>query len=254
VTLRDDGLAAWSIMEKTSYHVLIVEDDPEISAMLAEYLARAGFRTTRLDSGRLVGRAIAFDRPDLVILDLMLPGEDGFSIARRIRTADAVPIIMLTALGEEEQRIAGLDVGADDYVTKPFSAPELLARIRAILRRTDRRDATLPRQPQIFMFDGFRLDTASRDLCDAGGGRIDLTTAEFELLRLFCEQAGSVLSRDQIARLAQGRRVEPYDRSIDTLVSRLRAKIEPDSASPALIKTVRHGGYIFVADVSEILT
>lgn len=225
-------------------HILIVEDDAEIARLVAAFLERSGFRTTHASNGKSVAQIITRDAPDLMLLDLLLPGEDGLSIARRIRADHALPIIMLTAMGEERDRVTGLDLGADDYVTKPFSAQELVARVRAVLRRTDVRGGKVADHVS-YGFSGWTLDARKRELFDPSRTQVELTSAEFDLLRTFCEHPGEVLGRDRIAKLAQGRRVEPYDRSIDTLVSRLRTKIEPQVTSPGLIKTVRHGGYVF---------
>jgi two-component system OmpR family response regulator len=233
-------------------HILIVEDDADIAGLLQALLERAGFRVTHTGSGKAVAQIIARDRPDLMLLDLLLPGEDGFSIARRVRATHPLPIIMLTAMGEERDRVGGLEIGADDYVTKPFSSQELLARVRAVLRRTDPQMGRAA-PPVAYHFAGWALNVRRRELTDPGAVLVELTSTEFELLRTFCEYPGEVLSRDRIAKLAQGRRVEPYDRSVDTLVSRLRTKIEPEAASPALIKTVRHGGYVFTPAV-EVVT
>jgi two-component system, OmpR family, response regulator len=230
-------------------HILMVEDDPTIASLVCGFLERSGFRTTHLAQGRDVARVLADDPPDLVLLDLLLPGEDGLSIARRIRTQRPTPIIMLTAMSEERDRIGGLDLGADDYVTKPFSTRELVARIRAVLRRSEGTRNGRMLAPVLYSFAGWTLDARRRELFDPSGVRVELTTAEHELLRIFCERPGEVLGRDQIMKLAQGRRVEPYDRSVDTLVSRLRSKVEPDEGSPQLIKTVRNSGYVFAASV-----
>lgn len=230
-------------------HILLVEDDAEIAQLVTTALQRAGFHVTHLASGRTVTEMIAADRPDLILLDLLLPGEDGISIARRIRMTHTIPIIMLTAMGEERDRINGLELGADDYVTKPFSARELVARIRAVLRRSLPQPADRSGTVQRYGFAGWALNARRRELYDPSGVRVEVTSAEFELLRTFCEHPGTVLGRDQLARLAQGRRVEPYDRSIDTMVSRLRTKIEPEETSPSLIKTVRHSGYVFTPQV-----
>jgi two-component system, OmpR family, response regulator len=233
----------------TQPHILIVEDDAEIARLVGAFLDRSGFRTTHLASGKTVSKVIAEDRPDLVLLDLLLPGEDGLSIARRIRSTQSIPIIMLTAMTEERDRIHGLDLGADDYVTKPFSAQELVARVRAVLRRSEPRTNGQQGIPVHYSFAGWDLYARRRELFDPATVRVELTSAEFEILRTFCDHPGIVLGRDQLAKLAQGRRVEPYDRSIDTLISRLRNKVEPDETLPSLIKTVRHSGYVFTPSV-----
>jgi two-component system, OmpR family, response regulator len=230
-------------------HILIVEDDAEIARLVAAFLDRSGFRTSHLPNGKGVATIILEDRPDLVLLDLLLPGEDGWSIARRIRSTEAIPIIMLTAMSEERDRIHGLDLGADDYVTKPFSAQELVARVRAVLRRSEPSVNGHQGTPRQYSFAGWELDARRRELLDPTSVRVELTSAEFDLLRTFCNHPGTVLGRDQLAKLAQSRRVEPYDRSVDTLISRLRNKIEPEDTSPSLIKTVRHSGYVFTPSV-----
>jgi two-component system OmpR family response regulator len=230
-------------------HILMVEDDAGIARLVVAFLVRSGFRVTHVMTGKSVTDIIAEDRPDLVLLDLVLPGEDGRSIARRIRAASSIPIIMLTALGEERDRINGLDMGADDYVTKPFGSAELVARIRAVLRRSEPRADQRKGTPSLFEFAGWSLDVRMRELVDPGGVRVELTSTEFELLRTFCDHPGMVLGRDELAKLAQGRRVEPYDRSVDTLVSRLRSKIEIEESQPSMIKTVRHSGYVFTPSV-----
>jgi two-component system, OmpR family, response regulator len=234
----------------TQPHILIVEDDAEIAGLVATFLERSGFRTTHLASGKAVSNIMAEDPPDLVLLDLLLPGEDGLSIARRIRRTHPTPIIMLTAMSEERDRIQGLDLGADDYVTKPFSARELVSRVRAVLRRSEPQMNERRGKPVHYSFAGWGLDVRKRELFDPTAVRVELTSAEFELLRTFCDYPGTVMGRDQLAKLAQGRRVEPYDRSVDTLISRLRSKIEPEVTSPSMIKTVRYSGYVFTPAVA----
>jgi two-component system, OmpR family, response regulator len=235
------------------HHILLVEDDREIARLVAGFLDRSGFRVTHVPDGKPIADVLAKDRPDLVLLDVLLPGEDGLSIARRIRTACQVPIIMLTAMGEERDRIRGLDLGADDYVTKPFSSRELVSRINAVLRRSSGQGDARHGEVAQFAFAGWTLNVRSRELFDPFGVRVDLTTAEFEMLRTFCIRPGTILGRDELARMAQGRRVEPYDRSIDTQISRLRAKIDMDETAPSHIKTVRNSGYVFTPSVVATL-
>jgi two-component system, OmpR family, response regulator len=230
-------------------HILLVEDDAAIAMLVCGFLERSGFRTTHLSNGKEVEKILDNDPAQLVLMDILLPGEDGMTIARRIRAARPTPIIMLTAMGEERDRISGLDLGADDYVTKPFSTRELVSRIRAVLRRSEGAATGRKLSPAHYAFAGWELDAQKRELFDPMGVRVELTSAEYEVLRTFCENPGEVLGRDRLMKLARGRRVEIYDRSVDTLVSRLRTKIEPEAASPALIKTVRHGGYVFTASV-----
>jgi two-component system, OmpR family, response regulator len=230
-------------------HILLVEDDSAIAMLVCSFLERSGFRTTHLGSGKEVEKVMTNDPPRLVLLDILLPGEDGISIARRIRANRPTPIIMLTAMSEERDRISGLDLGADDYVTKPFSTRELVSRIKAVLRRSESAETGRRLLPTHYEFSGWEMRAQTRELFDPDGVRVALTSAEFELLRTFCENPGEVLGRDRLMKLAQGRRVEPYDRSVDTLVSRLRNKIEPEPESPSLIKTIRHSGYVFTATV-----
>src|SRR5258708_944541 len=190
-------------------------------------------------------------RVDLVILDLMLPGEDGLSLCRRLRAEGTLPIIMLTAVGEETDRVVGLEMGADDYLAKPFSPRELLARIRAVLRRTAMPAAGSPAGTgRVFEFAGWRLDLARRQLYSPATALVDLRAAEFELLLALVERPQRVLTRDQLLDLARGRASTSIDRSIDVHISRLRHRIEIDPKEPALIKTVRSGGYVFTAPVT----
>jgi len=231
-------------------HVLFVEDDPEIRALVAGFLGENGFRVSVAPDGREMDRILAVNRIDLLILDIMLPREDGLSLCRRVRASSQIPIVMLTARGSEIDRIVGLEMGADDYLAKPFSTHELLARIRAILRRVH---AVAPSPPERrrsrLGFAGWQLDLGSRRLQSPDGTRVPLTGGEFELLVAFCEHPRRVLARDQLLDLTHGRAAVPFDRSIDIQVSRLRRKIEADPKDPTLIQTVRSGGYIFTADV-----
>jgi two-component system, OmpR family, response regulator len=226
-------------------HILIVEDDPEIRTLVSRFLTKNGCRITATGDAQSMGRAIAAARIDLVVLDIMLPGEDGLSICRRLRANSSVPIIMLTAAGDPVARVVGLEMGADDYVAKPFDPHELLARIRAVLRRT----ATLPPTPEMpagpMRFVGWHLDPVARDLRNPAGARVILTSGEFDLLLAFCLRAQRTLTRDQLLDLTQGRGTEAISRSVDILVSRIRRKIERDPRDPVLIKTVRSGGYVF---------
>jgi two-component system OmpR family response regulator len=230
-------------------HILVVEDDTEISALVARYLEQNDFRVSVAASGRDMDRVLGAARIDLVVLDIMLPGEDGLSICRRLRGASSVPIIMLTARAEEIDRIVGLELGADDYLAKPFNPRELLARIRAVLRRRPGLADAAPAR-QVFQFAGWRLEGTTRRLTAPSGARVALTSAETDLLLVFCEHAGRVLSRDQILDLTRGRTSGPFDRSVDVLISRLRQKIEEDARSPELIKTVRSSGYLFTPEVA----
>ncbi len=229
-------------------HILLVEDDAEISRLVGRYLRAADFRVSILADGRSVHRMLEDGRVDLILLDLMLPGEDGLSLCRRLRTHSGVPIIMVTAKGDELDRIVGLEMGADDYLSKPFNPRELLARIRAVLRRASAATPAVE-LARHFAFCGWRIDCLVRELTDPNGTRITLTSAEFGLLQVLCERAGRVLSREQLLDLTNGRSADTLGRSIDVLISRLRRKIERDPHDPGIIKTVRAGGYLFAAKV-----
>jgi two-component system OmpR family response regulator len=233
-------------------HILVVEDDREISALVARYLRANECRVSVADDGRAMDRVLAESRIDLIVLDLMLPGEDGLSLCRRLRAASAIPIVMLTAKGEDIDRIIGLEMGADDYLPKPFNPRELLARIRAVLRRRVGEPISGERQAaQIVSFAGWQLHLAVRELFNPEGAKVSLTGAEFDLLHAFCERPGRVLSRDQLLDLTQGRVAGPFERSIDVLVSRLRQKMERDPREPQFIKTIRSGGYLFTPQVER---
>lgn len=228
-------------------HILIVEDDQEISALVARYLHSHDMRTSVAADGREMDIALAQEAIDLIALDINLPKEDGLSICLRLRQTSNVPIIMLTARGEEVDRIIGLEMGADDYMPKPFNPRELLARIRAVLRRqAGQREL---RGKQIFSFSGWQLNRSLRQVINAKGAKVTLTSAEFDLLAAFCEHPGRVLSRDQLREITQGRPAVSYDRRVDILISRLRQKIEADPREPEFIKTVRSGGYMFAQTV-----
>ena len=232
-------------------HILIVDDDREIRDLTARFLRRHGFRATPAANGREMDTHLAEGRFDLVVLDLMMPGEDGLSICRRLRAQGSVPIVMVTALGEETDRIVGLEMGADDYVPKPFNPRELLARIRAVLRRSAAETAEAPERG-LLRFAGWTLDRAARDLRDPSGEPVTLTAGEFDLLVALAERPQRVLSRDRLLDLTRGRETVPFDRSVDVQLSRLRRKIEADPANPTLIKTVRGGGYVFAAEVAAV--
>ncbi|MGP0088769.1 MAG: response regulator [Xanthobacteraceae bacterium] len=231
-----------------SPHVLLVEDDREISTLVARFLRANDVRVSAVADGRQLDGALRNGRIDLVVLDLMLPGEDGLSLCRRLRSTSDLPVIMLSAKAEEIDRIVGLEIGADDYLTKPFNPRELLARIRAVLRRGEGRAATTL-TASAFLFDGWRLDPNGRKLHNPQGVRVVLTGAEFDLLVVFCERPRRILSRDQLIDLTKGRAASPFERSIDVLVSRLRQKMEKDPREPMLIQTIRSGGYLFSPEV-----
>ena len=232
-------------------HLLLVEDDREISTLLERFLKDNDLDVTIAADGRAMDRVMGSAKVDLIVLDLMLPGEDGLSLCRRLRANSSVPIIMLTAKGEDIDRIIGLEMGADDYLAKPFNPRELLARVKAVLRRgtivTDAQNSG----PAALIFAGWRLDLARRQLSSPDGARVAVTGAEFDLLQVFCERPGRVLSRDQLIEYKQGRAAGPFERSIDVLVSRLRQKIEADPRDPELIKTIRSGGYLFTPQVER---
>ena len=235
-----------------SPHVLIVDDDGEIRDLLARFLNKHGYRVDTAADGRAMARLLEASRFDLVVLDLMLPGEDGLTLCRRLRAQSSLPIIILTAIGEDTDRIVGLEMGADDYLAKPFNPRELLARIKAVLRRAEGAVRhTSEGGGRIFAFDDWRLDAAKRELRSADGVLVPLTAGEFDLLVAFAEHPQRVLSRDQLLDLTRGRSALPFDRSIDVQLSRLRRKIEADPKEPALIKTVRGGGYIFAPEVER---
>ncbi len=239
-------------------HVLVVDDDPRVREMLREFLTGEGFRVSLADGGDEMRPMVAAGGVDLVLLDLVMPGDDGLTLARELRRDTNVPIIMLTGKGDVIDRIVGLEIGADDYIAKPFHLREILARVRSVLRRCmpDRGreppPAPIPPATSGFEFDGWRFDATRRTLYDAQGGTVDLTTGEFELLRVFVENAGKVLNRDQLMDQAKGREWTPYDRAVDTQIGRLRRKIEPDPAKPVWIKTVRGVGYVFTPAVARL--
>jgi two-component system, OmpR family, response regulator len=230
-------------------HVLVVEDDVEIGALIARYLHSKDHRVSVVSDGLAMDRLLAESRVDLIVLDLMLPGEDGLSLCRRLRAASQVPIIILTARGDDVDRIIGLEMGADDYLAKPFNPRELLARIKAVLRRGS--PVASVSTPLRLVFAGWQLDCSLRQLKDPAGTRIGLTGAEFDLLHAFCEHSGRILTRDQLIDLTHGRTMGPFDRSIDVLVSRLRQKIEHNPRNPEFIQTIRSGGYLFTPKVDR---
>ncbi|WP_158817658.1 response regulator [Methylocapsa sp. S129] len=240
-----------STVAEAPVRILLVEDDSTISGMLAEILAENGFAASAVGSAPEMDRALERGDVDLIVLDVMLPGEDGLAICRRLRAASSVPIIMLTALGEEVDRIVGLEIGADDYVTKPFNSRELIARIRALLRRCRATGAPTATGARLrpFRFAGWRVYPAERQLYSPEGVRVTTTSAEFDLLLAFCQNPGRVLSREQLLDLTHGGLAGPIERTVDVHVSRIRQKIEADPRDPVLIKTVRLGGYVFTPGV-----
>ncbi|KNG94568.1 response regulator [Pseudaestuariivita atlantica] len=235
-----------------SPHILVVDDHRDIRDALARYLEKNGMRATVAADARAMDAAMKAGRFDLIVLDVMMPGEDGLSVCRRLRAEGDVPILMLTALGEETDRIIGLEMGADDYLAKPFSPRELLARVKAILRRsrTPAKEGGAMAGRKL-AFDRWLLDTDRRVLLSGDGTEVALTTAEFRLLTVFLERPRHVLSRAQLLDLTSGRQEHVFDRAIDNQVSRLRRKIERDPAHPELIATVWGGGYSLSADVRD---
>jgi two-component system OmpR family response regulator len=237
-----------------SPHILIVDDDREIRDLLSRFLVKNSYRATAAADGREMQKALAGRAIDLIVLDLMLPGEDGLALCRRLRGESSTPVIMLTAKGDEIDRIVGLEMGADDYLAKPFSARELLARIKAVLRRAGAAQGGLAGARQepsstVLAFAGWRLDLGNRELTSPDGVLVALSAGEFGLLAALASHPQRVLSRDQLLDLARGREAQAFDRSIDVQVSRLRRKIEADPREPTLIKTVRGGGYLFTPKV-----
>jgi two-component system OmpR family response regulator len=236
-------------------HVLIVDDDPEICQLVARFLEPHGFRVAAAGDGPSMREALQREPADLVILDLMLPGDDGLALCRELRTTSRVPIIFLTALNSEADRVVGLEMGADDYLSKPFSTRELLARVRAVLRRaapvTDEAPEAAPKAAigRRLRFSGWTLDIGRRQLTAPDGVLVDLSGGEYELLIAFLERPQIVLTRDQLLDITHGRSAGPFDRAIDMQVGRLRRKIEADPKNPELIKTVRGGGYVLASQV-----
>jgi two-component system OmpR family response regulator len=226
--------------------IAVVEDDPEISRMVTNYMTDNGFEVAAARSGRDLDRVMSSGgKIDCVILDVGLPGEDGLSICRRLRGKSTVPIIMVTGRGTDTDRIVGLELGADDYLPKPFNPRELLARVRAVLRRSALTEQPVAPTAQTLAFEGWRLDMARRQLFAPDGTPRSLTSGEFNILSIFCQNPRKVLSRDDLLDLLHGRAAAVFDRSIDVQISRLRRKIESNLKDPSFIKTVRYGGYFF---------
>ena len=230
-------------------HILIVDDHREIRELVSRALTKEGFRVSVAADGRAMRKVLTDARIDLILLDLMLPGEDGLSLCRALRAESNIPIIMLTAKGEEIDRVIGLEMGADDYLAKPFGSRELIARIKAVLRRSPGKADDVAPQPQSFHFDRWSLDTGARALLRDDGVTVPLSTGEYDLLVALVERPQRVLNRDQLLDLARGRSSAGLDRSIDTQVSRLRKKLERDPGDPQLIKTVWGGGYMLTPTV-----
>jgi two-component system OmpR family response regulator len=231
--------------------ILIVDDDRDIRTLLADYLEANGYRTQCAADGNGMWKLLDDGRPDLIVLDLNLPGDDGLSLCRKLRATSSLPVIMLTARNEPLDRILGLEMGADDYLPKPFEPRELLARIRSVLRRSHAMPSnTGSDKVQQMRFSDWTLDLTARHLLNPDGIVIMLSGAEFRLLKVFLEHPNRVLNRDQLLNLTQGRDADPFDRSIDIQISRLRQKLGEDARVPQIIKTVRNGGYVLAGAVS----
>lgn len=229
--------------------LLLVDDEAALREPLAEYLARQGFVVEQAASAAEARARLRDAPPDLVLLDIMMPGEDGLSLCRHLAESHAIPTILLTARTEATDRIVGLEIGADDYVTKPFEPRELVARIRSVLRRARKSMATRQAEEANFLFEGWRLDPLKRKLTDPEGAVVTISSVEFRLLLAFLEHPRQVLDRDRLLDMVQGREAHLFDRAVDNQISRLRRKIEVDSRNPALIQTVWGGGYLLAADV-----
>lgn len=232
----------------TAPHILVVDDEPAVRELIGTYLGRQGLRISAAVDGEAMRRVLAAGGVDLVILDLVMPGEDGLTLTRYLRHHEDVGIIMLTGRGEVVDRIVGLEVGADDYLAKPFDLRELLARVRSVLRRSDQK-APGTKDSRFVRFAGWRLDRYERRLLSPRGEDPGLTAGEFDLLCAFVDHPHRVLNRDQLLDITHGRMAGPFDRSIDVQVGRLRRKIEADPDGPTLIKTVRGKGYLFTAEI-----
>ncbi len=235
-------------------HVLALDDDPSIRDLLTDYLTGNGFRVTAVESGTALAETLSRETIDLVVLDLRLPGEDGMQIMHRLRESSSIPILLLTGIAEEADRVMGLELGADDYLTKPFSPRELLARIRALLRRARAQATVADRVAEVrgWRFGDWELNVGLRKLRAADGQIVELTNGEFSLLTAFLTAPQRILSRDQLLELSRLHNAEVYDRSIDVQILRLRRKIEVDPARPHYIRTERGAGYLFDADVQQI--
>ena len=258
-TLRYNSPAAAASIAVYTYsmtlpdHVLIVDDDAEIRALLREYLQKNGYRVSAVADGAGMRAALDKARPDLIVLDLMLPGEDGLTLCRNLRARSDIPVIMLTARGDDTDRIVGLEMGADDYLPKPFNPRELLARIKVILRRARSLPTNLkPETARALRFAGWTLELDTRNLVSPAGVVFALSGAEYRVLRALADHPNRVLSRDQLMELTRSREAEPFDRSIDVQVSRLRQRLGEHARDPTIIKTVRGAGYVLAASVETL--
>ncbi|HVW94147.1 MAG TPA: response regulator [Devosia sp.] len=231
-----------------SGHILVVDDDSRVRQMLVRYFEDEGYRVTAVPDGVGLRRVLAGRDVDLILLDVVLPGQDGYALAREVRAHSDLPIIMLTGRDDVTDRVVGLEIGADDYIAKPFHLREVLARVRSVLRR--RRPAAAPvaaetPPAEVYRFDGWLLDIGRRELTNAAGGHVELTTGEFDMLVTFVRHPGRVMTRDMLMELTRGRNWDAFDRTIDAQIARLRKKIEEVPAEPRLIKSVRGVGYVF---------
>lgn len=231
--------------------IAIVEDDPEIRDLVCALLAREGFDTKACDNAAALDSLLLATRPDLIVLDVMMPGEDGFSVCRRLSAQGGPPIVLVTAKSDDIDRIIGLELGADDYLAKPFNPRELIARVRAILRRAQASAAQPPPRPGVVRFEGWTFDPDARALNDPAGAPVELSAGDYELLSAFVEHPQRVLSRDFLMDWTKGRAATPFDRAIDVGLSRLRRKLRDDPQSPRIIRTVRNGGYIFAPRIER---
>lgn len=238
-------------MSEQGVSILVVDDDPEIRRLVVQFLTREGLRVEEAADAVEMDKVLERSRPDLIVLDLMMPGEDGLSICRRLRARDGPAILMLTAKSDEIDRVVGLEMGADDYLVKPFGTRELLARIRAVLRRSQERPWGQG-PTRRYAFDRFVIDLDARQLTHDSGRDVGLTSGEFDLMACFVLNPRRVLSRDRILESLRGRGAEPYDRTVDMLVSRLRRKLGTAGAEAELVGTVRNGGYLFTAVVRPL--
>jgi DNA-binding response OmpR family regulator len=249
---RDERRAKPFHPVNSAVHIAVLDDEAEIRTLLANYLQGQGFRVSQAHDGATLLRLMAADPPQLVLLDLGLPGEDGFSIARQLREHWQCGLVIVTGRGDSIDKVVGLEVGADDYVTKPFDLRELLARIKAVLRRTAGTAPTAPvaAQREVYRFAQWQLDLSARRLLNPEGKEVALTAGEFAILSAFVQHPDRVLSRDFLLEKTRGREAGPFDRTIDVQVGRLRKKLEVDADDPQLIKSVRGAGYILVAPVT----
>jgi two-component system OmpR family response regulator len=250
--VTDTAAASAAPLGSPEAHILVVDDDPQIRFLVSRLLRANGYRVSAAANGREMNEFLQGAPVDLIVLDVMLPGTSGFDLCSELRRSSAVPVIMLTARGEENDRIAGLDLGADDYLAKPFSPGELVARINALIRRARRAVSQAGAAPvRTYAFSGWALDIVRRELVDPHGTIVDLSTGEFDMLRAFVEAPRKVLTREALLDIAKNRVATGFDRVVDVQISRLRKKIEADAGGDAMIKTVRGTGYMFLPQVER---